>query len=416
MKKVLLISYFYPPANFAGSYRVEAWATYLQKAGYKPIVVTRHWDNNCTDYTAISKETNIVKSKQNGITIYKVPYNGTYRDRLVNKSKNLASFGKVLSFFNLVLSLYWLKLNPAYGLLEKAREILLEDNDIEIVITSGRPFYQFQFLYQLKKEFPSIKCYGDYRDPWNTNTNINSSLKRKFFRLLETPIEKKTTDSFEALITCSEGFRENIQHLIKNKKIEVITNGFKDFVNKPHDRKNNKFEIAYIGSLYDNQAIEKFISPLISNNKSKHFKLIFYGLNNQENQETRVLNLIKGSEFEVIIKPWMEKEQMISEVSSQNALLLCGIPERKGTYTAKFFDYLSLQKNIILCPSDDDILEKEIERLNIGVVLNSEKMVLDWVQKLSAINFEWKYEGKKELIAEFSYQNQVNKLIKLIEE
>ena len=49
MKKILLISYFYPPANFVGVQLTAAWAKYLHEYGYYPIIITRQWNEGQTD-------------------------------------------------------------------------------------------------------------------------------------------------------------------------------------------------------------------------------------------------------------------------------------------------------------------------------------------------------------------------------
>lgn len=416
MKKVLILSYFYPPGNFAGCYRIQAWAEELALNGYEPIVVTRHWDKNCTDYTAISTKQNRTQTKENGVTIYRLPYRGTWRDRLVASNLNLFGLEKLLSFINLIVSLYILRLNPAYPLYIQAKKIIATEPAIQIVLTSGRPFYQFQFLHLLKKQFNHLICIGDYRDPWNTNTNIDQSLKRKFFRLLERPIEQKTTHSFSFITTCSTGFKENIQSLISCPPIHVITNGFKNFHAITESLSiNNKFEIAFIGSLYANQQIETFLYPLIISPYAKNIKLLFYGLDNQSEQKRRILSLTNNSNLEVVFAPWLEKEELIKHVVYHDAFLLCGLKSQKGRHTAKFFDYLSFQKNIILCPSDDDVLTAEINRLAIGITLNDEEDVKNWLHQLHQKNYKWEYNGHTDLISIFTYYNQVKKLIDHIE-
>lgn len=56
MKKILIISYFYPPSNFVGGERTQFWAENLNKFGYYPIILTRTWDKNQTDITITPKE------------------------------------------------------------------------------------------------------------------------------------------------------------------------------------------------------------------------------------------------------------------------------------------------------------------------------------------------------------------------
>jgi len=49
VKKVLILSYFYPPANFVGAARTEAWVKYLPENNLFPIIITRQWKHNQTD-------------------------------------------------------------------------------------------------------------------------------------------------------------------------------------------------------------------------------------------------------------------------------------------------------------------------------------------------------------------------------
>ena len=49
MKKILIISYYYPPANFVGSERIASFAKHLYKFGVYPIIITRNWNPNQTN-------------------------------------------------------------------------------------------------------------------------------------------------------------------------------------------------------------------------------------------------------------------------------------------------------------------------------------------------------------------------------
>ncbi|MFM7666825.1 MAG: glycosyl transferase family 1, partial [Bacteroidota bacterium] len=43
MKKVLIISYFFPPCNLTASNRIAGWKKHLPEFGIYPIIVTRNW-------------------------------------------------------------------------------------------------------------------------------------------------------------------------------------------------------------------------------------------------------------------------------------------------------------------------------------------------------------------------------------
>ena len=76
MRKILIITYFFPPGNFAGSYRLYSWARYLKQFGFYPIIVTRHWEKDQTDYAGISSNKNLTIINENGYEIHYIPYKG----------------------------------------------------------------------------------------------------------------------------------------------------------------------------------------------------------------------------------------------------------------------------------------------------------------------------------------------------
>ncbi|MGM0477957.1 MAG: hypothetical protein ACQERC_01955 [Bacteroidota bacterium] len=65
MKKVLIISYFYPPANFVGAQRTAAWAKYLHECGYYPIIISRQWNEGQTDLVGQLKNSALKIGKMN---------------------------------------------------------------------------------------------------------------------------------------------------------------------------------------------------------------------------------------------------------------------------------------------------------------------------------------------------------------
>jgi len=50
MKKILVISYFYPPCNLTASQRTESWAKYLHNSGFYPIIITRKWEKHVKSF------------------------------------------------------------------------------------------------------------------------------------------------------------------------------------------------------------------------------------------------------------------------------------------------------------------------------------------------------------------------------
>ena len=424
MKKVLIISYFFPPGNFAGSYRIKAWAEHLHKFGYYPIVVTRHWRDNETDYTAISEEKEIKKEEYGHYTVYRLPYKGSFRDRLVKRfGLKAIPWGRFFSFFQVIGQNYFLRSIPYRNIYYFSKQLLKENPDIKLVLTSGRPFIHFRFAYLLKKEFPYIEWVADYRDPWNSCSNIKNSFKLKFLKMLETPLEKRWSKNAVFFTAVSEGLKKSVQEIVGHKVGYVVFNGFENFI-ECEERAENQQElrISYVGSLYTQQRIEVFLEgfrDLVKNYPRSKIKLIFWGLGSEVKQKQRVRNFLNGFEDYYQINPWLEKKQLKKQLCRSDFFLIAGIPERKGTLTAKIFDYFSFRKPIILCPTDNDILEEEIKRTKSGVILKNSEEVFKWLDetykgwlKSGVIPFE----GDIELIKEFTYEKQVKRLVSFLDQ
>ena len=107
----------------------------MHKFGYYPIIVTRHWDDNDTDYTAISRQNDVSVEEGKTFTVYRLPYKGTSRDKLVARYGSKAKFpGKILSFFQVLGQNFSLACTPMSGLYKFAREYLINNKDVDTVI------------------------------------------------------------------------------------------------------------------------------------------------------------------------------------------------------------------------------------------------------------------------------------------
>jgi hypothetical protein len=76
VKNILIISYFFPPANFVASNRPQAFAANLKQHGLNPVVLTRHWtgnERNWSDMDQINKTAPEI-TEEESFTVIRVPY------------------------------------------------------------------------------------------------------------------------------------------------------------------------------------------------------------------------------------------------------------------------------------------------------------------------------------------------------
>jgi len=375
MKKILIISYFFPPSNFVGGERTFAWAKYLHQYGFYPIVITRQWNNNQTNLSDKIHDNTVKHEMHQGYEVYRLPFNRNLRDKLINYPK-LKVLQKALTFFEIIFSNFFLKALPFNNFFDKACEIIEKNKDIEFLIASGRPFQGFFIGSQLKKKFEHICWIPDYRDEWTTHQLFQPTNKiGKFIHRLEKISEKKWTKNAECFIGVGQSSINSISSLIHKKGI-IVRNGYEktSIIASRKEKVDSKdFVISYSGTLYAYQEIEIVISALkkIIQLDKKNICLKFIGINMIPDQERRVSLLIKGFEnnFELIDR--CSKEELSQYLNQTDLLLLTGYKGMKGWYPVKLFEYYYLQKPILLCPSDQDIMEEFITQTNSGHVANS---------------------------------------------
>ena len=185
MKKILIISYFFEPANFVGAERINAWVKYLPDSEIYPIVLTRHWQENQTTINKSKELQDIEILKTDRYEIHRIPEKWKFRDRLI-ESNQFIYLRKFFTFSQLICDLLYFKKSQYYFLYSQAEKVLSENKDLDTVIISGTPFHSFAIGYFLKLKFPKINWYPDYRDQWNTHPYADrKSILRKFIVLLE---------------------------------------------------------------------------------------------------------------------------------------------------------------------------------------------------------------------------------------
>jgi glycosyltransferase involved in cell wall biosynthesis len=392
LKKILIISYFYPPSNFVGGDRVAAWAKYLYQYGYYPTIVTRNWNEGQKELTDSIQNNQLKHEVFDTHEIYRIPYHRSLRDKLNDYPNNkfLTVIRKFLSYTELILNNFFLKALPYNNLYDFSKELILTRKDYELLIVSGRPFQLFHIAHQLNKT-TGIKWVADYRDEWNTFQNRSEqSMLLKLVSFFEKKSELKWTASAQAFITVSNHWKNSISDFIGKKGFTVM-NGFEEeiFLNSGLKKINNKkIVISYLGTLYPQQKIELFIESIkkciVLFKNQIDFEINFIGIETIESELKKVMNLIEGYDEYFNIIERVSKKDVASYYVASDFLLATGYESVKGWIPVKVFQYAASNTPIILYPTDDDIIEDFILKTNSGFVLKKESefigLILEFIE------------------------------------
>jgi len=365
-KKILIITYYWPPAGGPGVQRWLKFAKYLPEFGWKPIIFTPENPS----YPLIDES--LMKDVPEDLEIIKTKIWEPYQlAEKLNKSNkkfkagqfdvgNNQSWKSKLSiwirgnFFIPDARVFWV--NPSVKYLEQYLKI----NKIDVVVTSGPPHSLHLIGLQLKKQFPEIKWIADFRDPW-TEISYYKHLKLtnksdKKHRQLESDVFKNADITLATSYTDAVNFRKNGANAV------CITNGFdeSDASSTQTIQSSNsptKFTLSYIGvleQLRNPENLWKALDELVKTDSefSENFRLKFVG-----RVDDKILKAIETSSLKNNIDNlgYLSHEKAIDEMSNSSILLITNFPNEssKGIIPGKIFEYLATGKQIISFGPDE---------------------------------------------------------------
>lgn len=381
MKKVLIITYYFPPAGGAGVQRWLKFVKYLPQYGCEPLVLTV--DGNYASYP--QKDASLAADIPSGLKVvrtrtreilstYKklspqkqIPYGGFANEQDPGLFQKIARFIRG-NFFLPDPRKAWNR----FAL--PAAVSLIENENIGTVITTGPPHSTHLVGLKLKKLYPSLKWIADLRDPW-TDIYYNEVLYQgRLAKRMNLAMERKVLNSADVLVTVSEGVKRNFcSHAPVEHKFHVIPNGYDapDFADVPVDagRENPRMVISYIGTLsplYDSSTFTKALKLLPAETASKILIRIIGSVN------ADVAASFSGTSAQVEYLPYQPHGQAIKYmVSSDLLLLLLPVKNSDGVLTGKFFEYLASRRPILLIQPEESEAGKMILRLEAGAVFDS---------------------------------------------
>jgi glycosyltransferase involved in cell wall biosynthesis len=405
MKKVLIITYYWPPSGGAGVQRWLKFAKYLPEFGYQPFILTV--DENYASYAQLDKSLleevdplmPVCKTKTfEPYNLYKklsekkeIPYGG------FSNQKKITLFEKFSRFVrgNLFLP------DPRRGwnryALKKALTIIQEEG-IEQVITSGPPHSTHLIGMALKKR-AGIKWMADFRDPWTDIYYYKELFHSKIAGWLDRRMEKNVLSKADKIITVSGELGKLLQKKIAepNPKILVLPNGYdeSDFVCSEAIH-NELFTITYTGTVSSIYRINKFIEAVsqLPDEIKNELKIRFVG-----NVPEEIIQLFhqKGLGNRLEILGYVSHNQAIRYMKGASVLLLAipDSPDNKGIVTGKFFEYLASNRPILAIGPVGGDVDRMIQKCQAGKLFTyeeTEKMKL-YLLELVALEKQGKNQG-----------------------
>lgn len=344
-KKILIVSFTFPPYSGIGGRRWAKFAKYLTKAGHKVEVIAGKasmekrspWINEIkgievsylntgySKYLGIEPKSLIEKLMYRLSILYmKATTKGNYYDKSVKWSK----------------------------VLKIAVQNKIKNNSIDIVFVTCAPFRMAYSLIPLLQQNRTIKWVVDFRDPWTTNRTAYgfeslSKTRQKF----EINAEKEVVSTYDEVISVARPMTDYFKSLCSNQpqKFKTIYNGYdpNDFTNITKKRNGNGLNFIFAGNLYDKaqngfKLFATAINELKKSNSSLYecLSFTFIGVNQKK--------IKHFSHPGLKVMPYLQAKEVINYLSKADIGLLFLTSDIDWSFSTKFTDYIGAQLKVLV--------------------------------------------------------------------
>lgn len=382
MKRVLFITYFWPPSGKASLHWPLDIIRHLPKDEIEPIILTVE-DESFTqkDESLLRKvdpEWTILKSKAlEPFNIYR-KFIGKKKDEKLISSETISLDNKSLTHR---ISL-WIRLNLFipdarvgwnFTAIKTAKNYIRE-NQIDVIVSIGPPHSSHLIGLKLSKKFliPHIPV---LIDPW-VDIVYYKNLNRSFItKMIDNHFEKIVLQNAKQIVFVNRSTEEDYinKYIFVKDKSNVLYWGFDedDFksvplnhLTKEGDFKNKEKVIIHAGNLFAYQNPINFWKQLkIQNENGNKFKIKFIG--SVDKQILDLFDVIKLTD-KVEIAGFIPYPEMIKQILEADLLLVCSSEPRH--VPGKLFEAMRTGNPIIAFGNNNDEVKKIIKDANAGMM------------------------------------------------
>ena len=423
-KKVLLVSYSFPPSNAPAAQRAFYFAKYLPQNNIEVSVLTTSKNISSLGY-GNSMNTQGMKIIDTDSSIQSAN-NSIVHPSIT--SKNIIKSGWLKKILVQLMipdrGIIWLPKALKFG------SDFLRNTDVNCIFATAPSFTNFLIAYLLSKRF-NKKLICDFRDFYM----VNGLFKRIFpLNLLDKILENKIVKASSHLIFISKNMKavyENEYPFIQNKST-LIYNGFddSDYQNiKAVETSNDKLKIFFAGSLYFESQHPRDIFMLLDaletlvNNKSIP----------KEKIEIKIAAFIHPDLMMEIERHFMfnsikllgiiKREDVLLEMQQANLLwhILGNSKQDVGAIPIKTFEYIASEKPVIFFVPKGAELGEIATEFNLGYICYLEGEFIDFNNQqilkayLEIVVEQRKYQSDKSRFKNFRRDFQAQQLAEIIQ-
>lgn len=358
-KKVLIITYYWPPSGGSGVQRWVKFVKYLRNFGWEPILYTPSnpelFDIDESLINDLPPDLEVLKTPiWEPYLLYKkfvgLKQNTQLKTGMIHKSANQSITEKFSiwvrgNFFIPDARKFWIKSSV------KFLTYYLTNNSVHAIVSNGPPHSLHLIALKLKNKL-NIAWLADFRDPWTDidfydHLQLTSWADKKHHRL-----EKKVLSNADKITVATPGMKRDFLVDYPQLNLDVITNGFdKDDFKNVKKVQEEKFVLAHIGVLIPSRNHPFFwdvIKELVEEYSefSKHF--CFRSIGNIDQSIIAEIQKRELLPFIEIIN-YIPHKEVITELKKAWVLILKirNSQNQLSTLPGKLLEYFASRRPII---------------------------------------------------------------------
>ena len=380
MKRVLIISYYWPPSGGSGVQRWVKFAKFLPQEGWQPVIYTPENPELTTiDNTLeeeIPAEAEIIK------THITEPY-GIYRkffgdgknatqgevNPINSQKKNLKQKISMLIRGNLFIPdprCLWI--SPSVKFLKK----YLRKHPVDIIVSTGPP-HSMHLIAEKVAGATGLPWIADFRDPWTRMFYFKHLGLGRWAERRHKALEKSVLDNADTIVAVSPLVQEEFQAMTATN-VELITNGYDEEDFEQVVEPDGYFNITHTGLFASDGNPETLWKVLADKSMDdKEFagmlRIRLAGKNDRQ-----ITDAIENAGLASSLRDvgYVDHQRAVREQKNASVLILPlrKEPEYRATLPGKLFEYLASGRPVLGIGQTDGAMARILNSTKAGVVFD----------------------------------------------
>lgn len=420
MRRVLLITFQYPPSQDIGAVRPKGLAKYLPRFGWEPVVLVPKLPTGNRPPQGVIETgyRDVVASFKAKIGLD--PNRGMQQQLDLKTSSQpgvVLPHGKLITWARTIVS-YPDKTKGWIPFAVQAIQDLAKTDRMDAILSTSPPI-TVNLIGTRAKTILHCPWAADFRDPWSDDGTPTRGLQ-----LLARNLEKRTLRAADALITVSNPWAESLRRRYPGKLVGCATNGFDpDEYPTEASELSSHFSITYTGDLYqgkrDPSLLFEVLAEMIAEGAVQpgDLELNFFG---SSDQWLPALASRFGLSNVLRVHGFVPRTESLRHQRESQILLLLGrnVPSDAGCYAGKLFEYLASRRPILALGGLPGVTGQLLEETGAGRQVFAKADLREFLTKAYGeiqSSRQVRYNGRPEVIAQYTHSAMAQKIAAVLD-